>query len=158
MFRYFDKFMNHWYGPVSHFNEVVGFSISNIVSSSTPLFSSVASAPNTNTLHFKFMYCSLFACRTSNCSRICSASFMNSVLGSPESADCVNESPSFSKFVIFRCVLARSLLTSFNVLGIFDMTKIAERSGLGGRLASGMRRVAGNFHSQCQRQAFKRRM
>ena len=77
---------------------------------------------------------------------------MNSVLGSPESADCVNESPSFSKFVIFRFVLARSLLTSFNVLGIFDMTKIAERSGLGagGRLASGMRRVAGNFHSQCQ--------
>ena len=72
---------------------------------------------------------------------------MNSVLGSPESADYVNESPSFSKFVIFRFVLARSLLTSFNVLGIFDMTKIAERSGLGGRLASGMRRVAGNFHS-----------
>ena len=56
---------------------------------------------------------------------------MNSVLGSPESADCVNESPSFSKFVIFRFVLARSLLISFNVLGIFDMTKIDERSGLG---------------------------
>ena len=57
----------------------------------------------------------------SNSSRIRSASFRNSVLGSTESA-VNNETPSLSKFVILRFVLARSLLTSLNALGIFDKT------------------------------------
>ena len=64
----------------------------------------------------------------SNSSRIRSASFRNSLLGSPESA-VNNESPSLSKFIILRFVLARSLLASFNVLGIFDMT--AAKFGVG---------------------------
>ena len=64
----------------------------------------------------------------SNSSRIHSASFHNSVLGSPESA-VNNESPSYIKFVILRFVRARLLRALFNVSGIFDMT--AAKFGVG---------------------------